>query len=368
MADDVGRVASFGTDGTVELSAGNQFFSDAVVADDPQGRILVFAEEDVREYPFASGFITRLMPDGTPDPTFGTNGTVGISFPKYGARLAGIEVLPDGRIVYGLGGFGVGYAGVSVLSADGGGHEAIPLYVPPSVGVNDLERLPDGGVLIGAGGLQPLWILQPNGTLDLSFAPRLDHLAAAGQSSFIVTSTTRLVNGRYLTVLHAETAANGSICDLVGFERTGALVPTIAQTQSPGVYGECPDVLAEPTGTFLWAGQRYDGNGTLIGPGPPDPDAVDGTGRVFELGDSALTAIHPDGSLDQSFGAAGKRPLAQPGDPLCVRVFRNGNILTLTRGPSPPVEPGSPFDPLYDHLLWLTMFSGHMEMRRSHQP
>lgn len=356
-ADDTGRVASFGTDGTAELSAGSGVFRDAVVTDDPQGRILVIAEQGSNFYPLAAGFIARLLPDGRPDPTFGTNGEVRIPFNKYGARLAGIEVLPDGRIVYGLGGITVGTAQVSILSADGGAEESIPLYVPPLVGVNDLERLPDGGVLIGAGGLQPLWILQPNGTLDPSFTPRLDHLAALGQSNFVVHSATRLVNGRYITAVHAATAASGSICELVGFERDGGLVPTVAQTYSSGQYDQCPHVLAEPTGAFLWAGQRYDGNGALVGPAPTNPDAVDGTGRLLELGDSALAAIHPDGSVDESFGASGTRPLAQPGDPSGVRVLRNGNILTVTRGPI--AAPGAPYDPSYHHLLWLTMFSGN---------
>lgn len=97
---------TFGTNGKLNFSFGtNQWIRDIAVQ--PDGKIVV-----VGDYYFNSPsnriFIKRLMPDGSPDPTFGNNegvdptsGYMSAVIFNYGAKtsVGSVLVLPDGKIM-----------------------------------------------------------------------------------------------------------------------------------------------------------------------------------------------------------------------------------------------------------------------------
>ncbi len=88
----------FGTDGvsTVDVSNFNSAIIDIVI--DEKGRVLALGSLDPVNDTDESAII-RLLPDGTPDPGFGTNGVVRIDLPDRTTYLRKIELRPDGGIL-----------------------------------------------------------------------------------------------------------------------------------------------------------------------------------------------------------------------------------------------------------------------------
>jgi uncharacterized delta-60 repeat protein len=89
--DDAGRLdPSFDGDGRATLEAGPYSLGESVtdMALDARGRPVLLG---------GSGGIRRLLPDGSPDPGFGSNGGSRVSLPNSGA--AGIAIAASGRIL-----------------------------------------------------------------------------------------------------------------------------------------------------------------------------------------------------------------------------------------------------------------------------
>ena len=160
------------------------------VAVQPDGRILVSRSHG--NLP-----MVRLMPDGTPDPSF--------TAPAFTAQA--ILVMPDGRIL--VGGFNVGGAydkAIQRLMADG---TPDPSFAPPTPAfgasllaapiVYTLHLEANGHILAGGSFIrfnnvprQGLVRLTPSGTLDLGFVP--------STTSWVVSAMQVQADGRILVV------------------------------------------------------------------------------------------------------------------------------------------------------------------------
>jgi uncharacterized delta-60 repeat protein len=142
------------------------------VAVQPDGKIIVAGSAN----PNGDMAVTRLQVNGLPDPTFDTDGTIGIDFTGTDTAYAAL-VQPDGKVVVGgRSSFG-GYFLLARLTAAGtldpafgvGGKNS--LYTGTSSQVNALARQPDGKLLFAgaSGGNMTVTRLLANGNPDGSF-------------------------------------------------------------------------------------------------------------------------------------------------------------------------------------------------------
>jgi uncharacterized delta-60 repeat protein len=175
---------TFGHDGVLEIN-----YNDVAV--DRQGRILLASSRKLADSSF-DATVTRLLPSGLVDSSFGIDGVATLDF---GRRLdfgSAVGVQPDGRIL--VGGFSAnaesrgrsdGAPVVARLLADGrqdpsfakGRHKVMTSYGPPLVeesGVVDFAMGPHRRILVGLGEEGQIGIarLRPNGAIDPSFGNR----------------------------------------------------------------------------------------------------------------------------------------------------------------------------------------------------
>ena len=162
------RDASFGTNGAVTLVAeGGQYAAVSVLAVQPDGRLLVTADQNDANGP-SHIYMTRLLSNGQPDPTFGTGGVQTVNFPLFAFDSVfshAAAVAPDGRIV--IAGEVLSAAGASVgssftpmavrLTADGqldstfgiGGRVTVPYPSQNTGSFTSAAVLADGSVMVG---------------------------------------------------------------------------------------------------------------------------------------------------------------------------------------------------------------------------
>jgi uncharacterized delta-60 repeat protein len=297
---------SFGTDGTALIAS-----EDAVVA--PDGKILVATTSCPRcgRGPKSEARITRLLPNGKRDPSFGHGGNIDVPFGRrynYGQAVA---LAANGDIL--LGGIRVNYQvnrgessftlAVARLRANGsldrsfGGDGVSLLPGGAEIGVFDIAPTPSGGVVVDAGDTIGtfLWKLRRDGSTDGSFG-RSGIAEAPGardvdrvldEEQFYVPQIAVLPSGRLLL------AATG-----FGFRgnRVGAirLLPDGRPDRSYGNDGW----------TVLAAG-RIQANGlALLGDGAlAVATSFEG---AKERRDFGLIAFGPDGHPDRRYGDGGR--------------------------------------------------------------
>jgi uncharacterized delta-60 repeat protein len=170
---------SFGKNGTASIAS-----EDAVVTAD--GKILVATTSCPRcgVGPKSEARITRLLPSGRPDLSFGGDGNVDIPFGRrynYGEAVA---LAANGDILLGgcrVNSFGQGLSSVSLvvarLRANGsldrsfGGDGVSVLPGSGEIGVSDIAPTPSGGVVVDGGDTIEtfLWKLRRDGSTDRGF-------------------------------------------------------------------------------------------------------------------------------------------------------------------------------------------------------
>jgi uncharacterized delta-60 repeat protein len=247
---------SFGSGGVVTQTSGMNL---GAIAVQPDGKIVVAGDATM-----ATGFaLARYLPDGSPDPSFGDGGFVETNLypPASYAFIEAIALQADGKIVV---------AGTS----DGLESE------------NVLDQF-------------TLARYNPNGSLDTSFGtdgitntviPEPSPTAwRAGADALAV-----LPNGEILAGGSAgwEAFPSQSSFALVRYTRDGSVDPTfgddgIVQTAFSG-YDDLAGIAVQPDGKIV-------ATGSSGGPGHGDD---------FET--MALARYEPNGSLDPTFGTAGK--------------------------------------------------------------
>jgi Ca2+-binding RTX toxin-like protein len=139
---------AFGGTGEVLLRA-EKGVDAAFTAVDPQGRILVLHDGDA----WSSGVLARFGADGSPDTTFGTNGSVRVFGVGPFVSYEGLRVQPDGKpvvVAENHGDFG-NTASVERLTANGTSETSLSLFSSDAAGPFG-PAFDDGGQIIVAGG------------------------------------------------------------------------------------------------------------------------------------------------------------------------------------------------------------------------
>jgi uncharacterized delta-60 repeat protein len=289
----------FGADGTATapVPAPSAFFRSTSVLVQDDGRIVIAGTVDPvwDNDPWAHFALARFLPDGTPDPSFGSAGMVVMTL-RAGERdsiVAALVGTPGGRIV----------ACGATNDTAGGGALALARFgasghLDPTFG--------SGGLVFGAPGLCDAMARGPAGTLLL------------GGFTYDAAGRPTITAARYLPDGRPDTA----------FGAGGAVTTGIPLDSSAGFL----HVLAQPDGKVVLTGQwdagfelvRLDASGRLdptfgaggvvrtAAPGPLTcgPAALQANGRIVlggqeQIGGSdrrfAIARYLPDGSLDQGF-------------------------------------------------------------------
>lgn len=180
------KITRIGSDGTIDRSFGHDghvdtYFADVTVASN--GKVLVAGCENAPGEPESSdGQVTRLLPSGKPDPSFGNHGSVRIDFGGRYDCAESTAIAADGDIL--VGGNRTNYrdrgsdaqpafarlhANGTLDRSFGKGGVRIVQNTYES-GVYDIAATPDGGILgIGEDIGARLWKLTATGSLDRHF-------------------------------------------------------------------------------------------------------------------------------------------------------------------------------------------------------
>lgn len=278
-------VARFTADGAVDTSfngTGTLVIDDSFAEDQFNG---VTVQPDGRIVVVGQGFngskdafhIMRLLPDGSFDPSFGTNGQVEHLIGIDNCRAYDVAVMPDGRIVSVGTSFTTGQNGFDVavvrylpdgsfdtaFSADG--KVTFSWSITADIGYAVCLQ-PDGGILVGgAEGEESITVgiavsrLLESGELDMSFGTggtfrsfmgvsptRCGGLALDGDNNILVAGTAGASSAdrkSYLCRLLPSGQPDGS------FGTAGELYHSV-----PDVGDDTPGIAVQPDGRILLAG------------------------------------------------------------------------------------------------------------------
>jgi uncharacterized delta-60 repeat protein len=219
--------------------------------------------------------VVRLLPNGSPDPSFGTAGRTALVVNPSGQSIPndyvyGAAVGPDGRVVL-VGTAGTKF-GVVRLNADGTLDSSFGI-----AGVTSLTTLtaatvavqPDGGIVV-AGSV-------PNGGGELTPFEQ-DPIGEQLSTDFAA----------------ARLLPNGAVDPSFGNGGTVQIPISLGGTSTSNVTG----VGLDPGGLIVLAG-------TVA---PTRPDVVTGPDEF------GVARLNPDGSLDDRFGTLGRTAVSVPGD------------------------------------------------------
>jgi uncharacterized delta-60 repeat protein len=248
--------ASFGVGGKAMIDFHQSTDIAEGVALQPDGKLVIvgqtYINNDYSEEDFA---VLRLLPDGTPDPTFGVNGRVTTDFPGLAATASSVVVQPDGRIVVAGGAF--------------------PLFT--FLGDFVLVRYETDGSLdtsFGTGGIVTTSFPgQGSYAFDLALQPD-GKLVAAG-TDFVNFSSQQSSNTDFAV---ARYNPDGSLDATFG---SGGKVTTDFELGNDDVFS----ILVQPDGKLV---------------------AVGAATSQVTFYDFAAARYLPDGALDTSFGTGGK--------------------------------------------------------------
>lgn len=323
--------ATFGAGGAVSTSTSTAIFGYAVVAAQPDGKILVAADGETTN---ADLTIVRYDASGTLDPTWGNAGVVTLATGQGDESAVAIVVQPDGRVLAAAHGTQIrivrldssgaldptwGGTGLVATGLSGGGFD----------GYGDLLRLEDGSILVAGSFLGDLAMVRydATGVRDMTFAGTGIALTDVGETAvyarlalqddgkIVATGT---AGAAIVTTRHYPSGVRD-----VAFGADG-VVTTSAGTSADDV-GR--DVLVQPDGRILVLGQ--DGSTTALAP-------------TLWL----TVRLTSDGDLDPTWGGTGIVATSVPGPPATSNARAllhqaDGRILAV--GESLP-DPGTSFD------------------------
>lgn len=338
--------ASFGVAGQVITDGGNlgtELAHKTLVQ--PDGKILLVGCSE------SSLLLARYLPSGTLDTTFGVGGMVVQGIEGHILQGSSLALQSDGKLLV-AGTVDLGTDANFFLQrflSDGSidpSFDGSSLTTTPEIPAGDtafcMTVQGDGKILVGGvhsdlvGSYFVIMRYQPNGTPDSTFNGTGRVMTDAGEANGAVLGIAEL-NGRI-----AACGQSGATGALACYTSTGALDPTFngtgLATLGEGLTSsEAHDLLIQPSGEILVAGRgdnsfllaRFSSNGTLDpsfnGTGivttnfsayniaaantllmQPDGKIIVAGSAANSKSNFALARYQSDGSLDQSFGSAGK--------------------------------------------------------------
>jgi uncharacterized delta-60 repeat protein len=339
---------SFGSGGMVKLleSSGESYAEG--IAIQPDDKIVLAGEEK------GNAVVLRLLPNGQPDPSFGTGGKVTLSFPGGQSEARAVALQPDGKIVVagaaeaaGNGDFLIvrynadgspdmsfgGGDGIETVSLGNGFDDAgaVAIGTDGRIAATGTVDLPKGGNGLG------VVVLEPNGTPDASFGgggslveeteigegdDRGEAVAFIGGGGVLLADSCGSGRGNGFVLLRL--LSNGERDPGFGGGDGIAESPIPGDGLTVGM-GRITDFALLPDGRIIASGYGADYDGT-----PVEYHAT-----------FAAVRYMPDGELDPSFADGGiyTRRIDNEGTASSVELAQNGGYLFSGGYRIPAAEP-----------------------------
>lgn len=306
--------ASFDGDGRLELDFGSSENEVAAVLVEPDGRIVLGGYGvPTNSSTFATEFLlTRRMPDGSADPTFGTNGVV---FAKQFVRSKATALLrqPDGKLV--AAGWVAdsydGYFAAARFEEDGRIDTTFGpngngfwwtwnsfIYEPAAA------LQPDGCIILagdkaGQFPYQDVYLvrLTPDGLKDPTFGTNGNVSTSIGSGSAVARGVAVRPDGRIVVAGWAEEGAITKAF-VMRYLPDGTVDPSF------GAGGHVLVDLGDPSSDGAAMALELQSDGAIVIAG----DGAQGGNTNF-----AIARLTPDGAVDTSFGSAGQTVFDFPG-------------------------------------------------------
>ena len=262
---------TFGTNGFVTVDrGGGEYVGELGI--DPLGRIVVAARSG------HNGLVIRLSPDGTLDPTFGSEGIVESNFGQGSAAIVGLAL--DGEHVV-----------LAVTFSDGLGPDASYFAAPVR--------------------------LNPDGSPDVTFGDE-----GTGQPFRSAYASDVVIDDQKRTILGGSTSQSSpSDAVLVRYGPTGAIDPAFSQDGSIRIdFADRDDFLQQ---------LEVDGRDRIVA-------AIYFTDSAPIGDDMGVARVLDTGALDRSFGGDGKTSVhfgTQSDVPLGMTIDRNDEVIVVGRTP-----------------------------------
>ncbi len=316
--------ASFGTNGIVLTTFGNASSYGRAIALQPDGKIVVAG------YSYGlSNFnvaLARYFPDGTPDAAFGNGGKVNIDAGSEYEIIYGLAIQPDGKII-----------AVGVVTQPGSGNEDFAIVRCNSDGSLDPS--------FGSNGIALTDINSNDRALDVVVQPDGKIVVAGSNGDFVALrynsdgtpDSTFSGDGKVTTSVFLSSSVDGA--SSIALQPDGKILLGGSGIVFPSPYNEFALVRYNPDGTpdFSFAGAGK----TTTSIGPEDDYcnsiALQPDGKIVMAGisfvngnwDFSLARFTSDGLLDDTFSDNGKISLpANAGNDACnaVEVGADGKI------------------------------------------
>ncbi|WP_250008342.1 delta-60 repeat domain-containing protein [Actinoplanes sp. M2I2] len=331
---------TFGISGVVVTDVDPESWEDPIsMVLQPGGRILVAGT--VSRAGAAHPVLIRYLPDGSVDTSFGTDGRLfpALGAATSGARSADLAAQPDGRILLGLSATtGDGSAppillrllpdGTPDVTFGAGGVARFDLGPREFDSVTSIAPAPDGGVVVA--GQTGYWGSLPEPTYDV---------VVARFTSRGVLDTSFGPGGRVVR----DFTGPGGIDDTAGLAvgRDGRILQTVriqqGDTNRKGLLRYLPNGRPDPSlgrGGFTYVA------GPVVSPVLRPDGRITTTGTIG--GDVALARYRPDGTADPHFGRRGVlvTDLGAYDEGTVLKIQPDGRLLV---GGSGGVEGGDAF-------------------------
>gem|GEM_PF-920472 len=340
------RDASFGQNGQIIRSFSSKDDNAAALALRPDGHILVAGDTRAEGDFYTDALLFQFNADGSKDATFGNDGAVVGDLGTSADVGTAVLVFPDGKILAGGSTNNEPYKNDWALLRFLPNGQPDPIFGSDGVRVvhpsgldnllNALIRLPDGKILgAGEAGTRALLArFQPDGSLDNTFGQLGQAFMATAGASPEYQSLVLLPDGLILAAGTRSDNTGQRAGIVVRYNANGTVDPSFGQSGSATVAdAQWSKILLQPDGKFIVVGiravnsmtptilmvMRYQADGT------PDASfefkytittslygfsaALQPDGKIVVVGqtNSAYMAcrLQPDGSLDSSFGTNG---------------------------------------------------------------